>query len=122
MGKVAELTAELVDEIVDSDNKYELKYGSNLEIDGIQFKHIEEHGGEGQGEDYWVVFSAEDGESKRFFEAYGYYASYNGSEWEGVKEVFPNLNVSFEWGDEPQEKPSDEQILELAKNLYKKYE
>jgi hypothetical protein len=122
MGKVAELTVELVDEIIDSDNKYELKYGSNLEIDGIQFKHIEEHGGEGKGEDFWVVFSAEDGVSKRFFEAYGYYASYHGAEWEGVKEVFPNLNVSFKWCGKPQEKLSDEQIIELARNLYRKYE
>lgn len=45
---------------------------------------VEQFGGEGQGDDYWIVVRivSEDG-SERFFKRCGWYASYNGGYYEG---------------------------------------
>ena len=56
---------------------------------GFEFKLVEDHGGEGQGEDYWRVYSFKKGEETHLIKFYGWYASYVGSEYEGWKFVKP---------------------------------
>lgn len=49
-----------------------------------QLFYVDEHGGEGMGDQYWVVVKilAEDG-SERFFKRNGWYQSYSGGELDG---------------------------------------
>lgn len=56
---------------------------------------IEDFGGEGQGEQRWVVFSVGD----QFFEVSGYYASWDGTTWEdqSLIEVEPKEVVKIEY-------------------------
>jgi hypothetical protein len=51
--------------------------------DGFTAKRIAEYGGEGQGDDYWVVISITDGETTRYFRKDGWYASYDGGSLDG---------------------------------------
>lgn len=47
----------------------------------IEFQHEDNYGGEGQGDDYWSVYSfSREGESV-YVKFDGWYASYNGSEF-----------------------------------------
>lgn len=69
-------------------NIYEnIKYGEDVEVEGLpKIELVEEFGGEGQGDDYWVVFKVGD----QFFKKNGWYASYDGGELDGdLHEVFP---------------------------------
>lgn len=65
----------------------EIKYGDLSEIDGLgKIELIDEFGGEGQGDDYWVVFKVGD----QLFRKDGWYASYDGGELDGeLYEVEP---------------------------------
>lgn len=65
-----------------------LKWGEELEeIEGLgKLEYVDDYGGEGQGDDYWVVFKVGD----QFFRKNGWYASYDGGELDGeLYEVFP---------------------------------
>ena len=42
---------------------------------------VDNFGGEGQGEDYWSVYSFTDGDNVVYVQFDGWYASYNGSEY-----------------------------------------
>lgn len=61
-------------------------YGSDedrqaLKDSGIEVEHVANHGGEGEGSDYWSVYKfTKDGESV-YVKFQGYYASYVGSEF-----------------------------------------
>lgn len=59
--------------------------------EGFTANRVAEYGGEGQGDDYWVVVSVSDGLTSRYFRMDGWYASYgNGGELDGeVSEVTP---------------------------------
>lgn len=49
---------------------------------GVILEHEAQHGGEGEGEEYWSIYSfAKDGE-KLYVKFDGYYQSYDGSELE----------------------------------------
>lgn len=62
---------------------YEIKYGSEGKIPGLgDVKLVDKYGGEGQGDDYWVVFSVSDGDVTRLFRKSGWYASYAGGEFD----------------------------------------
>jgi hypothetical protein len=50
---------------------------------GFLVKGEEQHGGEGQGEDYYIVFSVTRGEEKKYFMLQGWYASYDGHHFDG---------------------------------------
>jgi hypothetical protein len=53
-----------------------------LEFAGLKIKEVyEEGGGEGEGEHVEVVYSLTDGLHLIYFAVYGYYDSYNGTEW-----------------------------------------
>lgn len=43
--------------------------------------HEDNHGGEGEGDDYWSVYSFTKGTEKVYVQFDGWYASYNGSEY-----------------------------------------
>ena len=70
------------------------------EIPGLgTVKHVDSHGGhEGAGEEMWVVFSVTDGDVSRIFRKDGYYASWDGSDWDGdFREVKPKLKTITVW-------------------------
>lgn len=46
-------------------------------------KLVEDFGGEGQGEDYWMVISITDGYTTRLFKMNGYHVSHDGSYYDG---------------------------------------
>lgn len=46
-------------------------------------KLVDEYGGEGQGDEYYFVFSVTDGDVTRFFKRHGYHVSHDGSYLEG---------------------------------------
>jgi hypothetical protein len=48
---------------------------------GIDYKKEARHGGEGQGEDFWTVYSFTKGNEKVLVQFDGWYQSYNGSEY-----------------------------------------
>lgn len=52
-----------------------------------EFSCVEEHGGEGQGDDYYAVFHFKDHDV--FIQFQGWYASHHGSEYEEMFEVRP---------------------------------
>jgi hypothetical protein len=67
--------------------KYE---GSEYTADGFTAKREAEFGGEGEGEQYWVVVSLSDGNTTRYFRKDGWYASYDGGYLDGeTYEVTP---------------------------------
>lgn len=54
---------------------------------GINFEHVDRYGGEGEGEEYWSVYSFSDGQEVVFIKFDGTYASYYGSEFDEFYEV-----------------------------------
>lgn len=58
---------------------YSWSKNEGFEFGGYTFKYKQSYGGEGQGDEYWAVFSAEkEGEETRYFEVPGWYASHQG--------------------------------------------
>ena len=47
----------------------------------ISFKHEDNFGGEGMGDDYWSVYSFSKGSEKVYVKFQGWYASYNGADY-----------------------------------------
>ncbi len=54
----------------------------SFSVDGHLFVCGEQFGGEGQGDDYWIVFSVEKDGDKKFYKIPGWYSSNYGSELE----------------------------------------
>jgi hypothetical protein len=73
----------------------EAKYESSEDtFDGLTAKVISEYGGEGQGDQYWMVVSLSDGDTTRYFRKDGWYASYDGGSLDGdTSEVKPAEKV-----------------------------
>lgn len=70
----------------------EAPFDGDVEIPGLgTLKVIETFGGEGLGDQYWVVFSLTDGDGNtRLFRRNGYYASFDGGYLDGpLLEVKP---------------------------------
>ena len=55
----------------------------------FNLKELNRYGGEGCGDSYWFVFSLEYENEKKYFRRNGWYASYNGYEWNDYEEVKP---------------------------------
>jgi hypothetical protein len=71
---------------------YEGSYSFNkgYTYQGITITSPASYGGEGQGDELWVVFALTDGTDTRYFRKDGYYASYDGGAWDGdFREVTP---------------------------------
>lgn len=62
-----------------------------------QLKKTDEYGGEGQGDEYWYVFSVSDGKTKRHIKVDGWYASYDGGWYDEWYEVFPKQKTVTVW-------------------------
>lgn len=56
-----------------------VEFRKKLEDAGIKAKHEDNHGGEGEGEDYWSVYSFTKGDDTAFVKFLGWYYSYDGS-------------------------------------------
>jgi len=65
-----------------ADDLSEDLYGTGLEVDGLHLKLVEQVGGEGEGDEYFVVFTIE--ETGQFFRFDGYYSSFDGTSWEST--------------------------------------
>ena len=48
---------------------------------GLDVAFCDNHGGEGEGDSYWSVYSFTDGDNVVYVQFDGWYASYNGSEF-----------------------------------------
>jgi hypothetical protein len=61
-------------------------------------KYVDDFGGVGKGDDYWVVFSITHNDITRNFKKSGGYASYCGGEFDGdLTETFPEQKVITVW-------------------------
>ena len=79
---------------------FALDSNDDLVIDGAVVKTVDSYGGEGQGDDFWVVVSVEkEGEVTRYVKNVGWYASYDGGYFDSTKgtEVFPFKKVTTSW-------------------------
>lgn len=75
-------------EAVLDDFEYRLDSGIRaINLDSGVARQVEQKGGEGEGEEYYLIFSVED----QFFKVEGYYTSWNGANWDSaeVEEVEP---------------------------------
>ena len=72
------------------EDKETTAFRSALIAEGITAKHEDNHGGEGEGDRYWSVYSfTDESGAKIFIQFDGYYASYVGSEYDTYFEVKP---------------------------------
>ncbi len=73
----------------------EVKYeGGKYTRDGWTADRVDDHGGEGEGDKYWVVVSISDGKTTRYFRKDGWYASYDGGYLDGeTTEVTPQSRM-----------------------------
>lgn len=62
--------------------KYYFDFLDGLEKDGIRFEYEDNYGGEGQGDAYWSVYSFTNGTEVVYVKFDGWYASYNGAEYD----------------------------------------
>lgn len=80
---------------------YDIKWqdGVPCEIPGLgTLKYVDDYGGEGQGDEYWVVFSITQGDVTRNFKKQGGYASFAGGEFDGdLTETFPEERTIIVW-------------------------
>lgn len=67
----------------------DLKWGQSYLIGDYLFEREADYGGEGQGEDYWVVVKVSKGEDVSYWKFDGWYASYDGGYLENVWKVEP---------------------------------
>lgn len=98
--------SEIVDEINESRpgeseaDIFALDSNDDLVIDGALVKVVDSYGGEGQGDEFWVVVSvSKEGEVTRYLKNDGWYASYDGGHFDSTKgtEVFPFKKISASW-------------------------
>jgi len=65
----------------DYDSEEFTSFLDELAENKISFEHMDNHGGEGEGEDYWSVYKFTKGTDGVFVKFSGWYQSYNGSEF-----------------------------------------
>lgn len=78
--KFLEIETEETEESYSENNLEKLENEEELTCNGFKIKQVDQYGGEGKGDEYWVVFSVEKDGEKEFWEIPGWYASHNGSE------------------------------------------
>jgi hypothetical protein len=98
---VTDYTAEEVDTAFENGDGWgEAKWSSKGEVtlrdETVAYENVANYGGEGQGDDIWVVVKIGD----QLFRKDGYYASHYGSDWDGycreVKAKEETVTV-YEW-------------------------
>jgi len=72
---------------------------NGVDIDDITFKMVEDHGGEGQGDEAWFVLEFTQGDLTRYVRRTGYYASWDGFYWDdgSTEEVEARPVTHNEW-------------------------
>lgn len=63
----------------------------------FKVRRVDSYGGEGGGEEYWMVLEVEFSDVIKTFELSGYYASYDGGYYNEIKEVKPMDKVITVW-------------------------
>lgn len=107
------LTLEQVKEAVNAEHEYdadeEPSEGSDLiqeecefTYEGHKFTYEEQFGGEGQGDDYWIVFSVTslaDAGDVVYYKCPGWYQSHNGAEleWDNLFQVAKKKKTITVW-------------------------
>jgi hypothetical protein len=61
----------------------ECSYGDGHETPIGHLSLVDQHGGEGQGDQYWIVVRLTQGDVSRTFKKEGWYASHHGHEFDG---------------------------------------
>ena len=75
------------------DSDEEKEFRAALADSGIVCQHEDNYGGEGQGDDYWSVYSFTRGDEKIYVQFNGWYASYHGAEFTEWFFVAPKQKV-----------------------------
>lgn len=91
---------ELEDAVYDSEEGWGgVRYADIDDLPGIgTVEVLDSYGGEGQGDELWVVFNVTNSEGSRTWRKSGWYASYSGSDWDGdLEEVVARPKVITEW-------------------------
>lgn len=71
--------------------------GMKLNKSGWVLKYTDNYGGEGKGDEYWIVFTVSDGETIRSVKMEGYYSSHDGGYYDEWHETFPELQTITVW-------------------------
>ena len=58
------------------------EFDSVVKAKGITYNSVDSYGGEGMGEEYWSVYSFNNDDELVYVKFDGYYASYNGADFE----------------------------------------
>lgn len=74
-----------------------LEFKKELQENSIELKYEDNKGGEGQGENYWSVYSFTKGEEKLYVKFYGSYYSYDGSDYDAWFFVEPKQVIVTEF-------------------------
>lgn len=93
------------DELLDENRDYEfgdvyweeIWSSEFIDLEDFRVRRVDSYGGEGQGDDYWMVLEVEFSDVIKTFELSGYYASYDGGYYEDIKEVKPVDKVVTVW-------------------------
>ena len=85
-----------------SEGKFIIRDGSNFEYEGHKFTHEDGFGGEGQGDNFWIVFSVTnlaDSGDVVYYKVPGWYQSHYGSEleWGSLFEVSRREKTIMVW-------------------------
>lgn len=80
------------DEVID--------FANVLKEKQISYKEVDSYGGEGQGDDFWVIVEFSSGDTKVNVKFDGWYQSYNGSEYTEWFFVKPKKVSVVEWNKE----------------------
>ena len=96
-----ELCEEVAEELTESTGvNFEMDDdGETLVIDGAAVRFVDNFGGEGQGNDFWVVLSVEKDGAVRYVKNDGWYTSYSGGNFDSAEgvEVFPYKETITRW-------------------------
>lgn len=79
------------------DSDEEKEFRAALAEAGVVCRYEDNYGGEGQGDDYWSVYSFARGDEKIYVQFNGWYASYNGAEFNEWFFVEPKERVIAVW-------------------------
>lgn len=106
--ELEEFIRKIVNEVVGRDIDSEINgylfdelfgYSKAVQPKGYIISEEASHGGEGKGEDYWVVYKVLNTETNetQYIKFYGSYNSWEGTEWEGYHITTPNEKTIIVW-------------------------
>ena len=73
--------SEITDESCKYDSEETTTFREVLTLNNLSFEHVTNHGGEGEGEDFWSVYKFSDSTGEVYVQFQGWYQSYYGSEF-----------------------------------------